>query len=386
MLSAILTSCQHSPKLAQGEPQSWILSEQNPGTSGTSAKGQKIPSGGLSGLVFKSRDTSQGRVRLWSVTDRGPNAEVVEKKRPFLIPDFNPVIVEIELDMNQKTFQVVDRLPLKTALDRPLTGLPNLATDEVPVDLHGQTLALDVLGVDTEGLALDDQGHFWLCEEYRPSLLKVNAQGQVLARYLPADALTPTELTSLKKAWGDRVIKPVLPKELSDRRLNRGFEGLAFHQGYFVVSLQSPTDQKKTQTTWLIFDPKTEKSKLIYYPADKGKDDKIGDLHSDGKNILVVDQSKKIHKIEMPQTFDEITEGQLLQKELLIDLGKHSDIAQSFDHEKIEGLTQISPEVFALINDNDFGLTGNLTFSTGIAELQKDPRTEILLIKNAPVR
>lgn len=386
MLSAILTSCQHSSKVGESEPKAWILSEENPGTSGTSAKGQKIPSGGLSGLVFKSRDTSQGRVRLWSVTDRGPNAEVVDRKRPFLVPDFNPSIVEIELDMDQKKFQVVNRLPLQTLAGKALNGLPNLISDEVPVDLHGKPLALSLLGVDTEGLALDDQGHFWLCEEYRPSLLKVNAKGQVLARYLPTEALSQKELTSLKKAWDDQVIKSVLPKELSNRRLNRGFEGLAFHQGYFVVSLQSPTDQKIDRTTWLIFDPKTEKSKLVYYPADKGKDDKIGDLHSDGKNILVVDQSKKIHKIEMPQTFDEISEGYFLKKQLLIDLGKHSDIAKTFDHEKVEGLTQISPEVFALINDNDFGLTGNLTFSTGIAELQKDPGTEILLIRNEPDR
>lgn len=357
------------------------LSQTEP--TGKTRSGQLIPAGGFSGLLFKSRDTQTGRVRLWSLTDRGPNTEPVEKKRPFLKPEFNPSIVEFELDIDQSKFQLVSRLTLKTRSGKLLTGLPNSEADEIPVDLHGKELALDPLGVDPEGMTMDENGHFWICEEYRPSLLKVNSDGEVVAKFIP---MNDSETKTQKLAFGKQVVKDILPKVLSDRRLNRGFEGLTFHQGYLVASLQSPTSQQTNRVTWLIFDPKNEKSKLVFYPADKGSSEKIGDLHSDGKNILVVDQSKKIHKVEMPQTFNEITEGQLLQKKLLIDLENHSDIAKFFDHEKIEGLTQISPEVFALINDNDFGLTGKLTFSTGIAELQKDPRTEILLIKTAPVR
>ena len=84
---------------------------------------------------------------------------------------------------------------------------------EPTFDLQGRVLPADPAGADTEGVAALPDGSFWVCEEYGPSLMKVDADGVVRRRWTPqGHTLAGAEA--------------VLPKEAKRRRLNRGLEGL----------------------------------------------------------------------------------------------------------------------------------------------------------------
>ena len=72
------------------------------------------------------------------------------------------------------------RTPASRSPSRPSPGA-------TPFDKDAEEeLALNPDGLDAEGLVRTADGGFWLAEEYRPSLLKIDATGKVVARYIPA--------------------------------------------------------------------------------------------------------------------------------------------------------------------------------------------------------
>ncbi len=118
------------------------------------------------------------------------------------------------------TIKVLDALPITTAHGAPVTGLSNIdGYDETPYTWDAQTkLPLNPNGLDTEGLVRTRSGEFWLVAEYSPSLLRISARGKVLARYVPAGLqLTGTAYPVIAS----------LPAILTNRKINRGFEGIA---------------------------------------------------------------------------------------------------------------------------------------------------------------
>src|SRR5206468_10691005 len=113
--------------------------------------------------------------------------------RTFPIEDFNPRIYKIKATGDE--LQIVDTIKLKLPDGKTdkvtkspyLTGLSNVkGPDEVPYDELGQTvLSYDPDGLDLEGItysAADDT--FWLCDEYRPSLVQIKRDGTVIGRYV----------------------------------------------------------------------------------------------------------------------------------------------------------------------------------------------------------
>ena len=151
---------------------------------------QEIFLGGFSALLkMSAQDT------FLTVTDRGPNAEPIDKVntgknlRPFLLPQFSPRIVELKL--KDKTFEITNQIILKDFQSIPLTGLPNLKSpfDETAIDTRGNILKPDVMGLDSEGLAVDQHGNYWVSEEYRPSILKFDPSGRLLRRFIPENSI-----------------------------------------------------------------------------------------------------------------------------------------------------------------------------------------------------
>jgi hypothetical protein len=128
--------------------------------------GGEIPVGGISDLCLEP-ETLAGERRLWAVTDRGPNG---------------------------------------------------LGHDERGYNSDASTaLAADADGVDPEGVvAMGDDG-FWLVEEYRPSILRVAADGTLMVRHVPTgDALPGAEAAVVAN----------LPPRYAGRAKNRGFEAV----------------------------------------------------------------------------------------------------------------------------------------------------------------
>src|SRR5262249_25522868 len=148
--------------------------------------------------------------------------------------------VRLELSPSSGAVAIREIIPLTRLNGKPLTGLPNLAatrpgmafTDETPIDLRGQTLQLDPMGLDLEGIVRAEDGTYWMGDEYRPSICHFDSQGRLLARYVPKGS----------NRFGVETGIEALPAELALRRDNRGFEGIAVQDGKVYAFVQSPLD------------------------------------------------------------------------------------------------------------------------------------------------
>jgi hypothetical protein len=381
---------------------------------GTTAAGEEIAVGGFSGLFFEGFGPG-GVMHFVTHGDRGPNAEPVNVdgdaalERPFALPGFQPALIRFELQPRTGAMKLTETIPLFRADGTPLTGLPNLAgsagfahADEEPVDLFGQPLPLDPLGLDLEGVVRSPSGEYWTCEEYRPSIARFSASGRLLARYVPEGSNAGGVLTGIER----------LPAVYAQRRANRGFEAIAWDGGLVYAFVQSPLDnpdvandassKKSVHVRVLAFDPVSEQTVGQYlYVIEGGTSDKIGDAVrvGPGRFWLIerddatgLEARKAVYEIDLAGatnlhllpdsivgpggTLELLTPAGLalagivpVSKTLVIDLD-----AAGFDRaDKHEGLAFIGPGTIAVLNDNDFQLEGTFDTATGLLTPNGDP-------------
>jgi len=381
--AALLTGCHSMPTHHDSrESLETFYFEDLPPVEGTDLK-----LGGFSGLVFEGYSKLHGEYDFTTLTDRGPNEDARKEGtrkeagnsnlRPFVAPNFSPRFVQFSFDPIKKKVGAVDEIPMKRFDGSPMTGLPNIfGLDETPIDKIGHRLALDKLGVDTEGLAKDPaDGSYWACEEYRPSILHFDKNAKLLQRWIPKDTATGTGV-------------PQLPKWYVKRVPNRGFEGIAVDGERVVAFLQSPLEGDYDVTRVLAVEKSTGRPAAEYVYAFETKEegrspaDKIGDAVTIGNGrYLVVEQNgfsdergvHRIYEIDVNDATDLLSrkgaplsahslclEGvatkscvKPVKKKLVADLvalGLHG-----FD--KIEGLAVIDSQTLALVNDNDFDVS-----------------------------
>ncbi len=344
------------------------------------ATGEEILWGGLSGLRFIEQD-GYGNLFFWAITDRGPNGAEVKKGefsyRTFLIPDFHPSLVKLRVNKLERTLEVIESLPLKGANGEFLNGLPPMnregdkARFEFPVDANNQPIVNQGIGIDSESIAIDDRKHFWVGEEYLPSILEFDQQGSLISHIKPA----PKAEKKLKKNQ--------IGYEYRFRKSNRGFEALAYFKDRIYFMPQSPLEVE-TKPRFIrigVFNIKTRKYEAEYlYPLENLKIDKIGDMQMlNEKQFILIEQngeigSKSVHRIykvdlndatnvlkagftapaELTAAFAFPKDFKFTKRTLLLDLVKLG----FSEFEKIEGLTLIDDETLAVITDNDFGLDG----------------------------
>lgn len=226
---------------------------ENPPEWARTESGVSLRAGGFSGLFFLGK-TSAGEYQFMTHTDRGLVGEplklpaIGDDVRPFIIPQFQPRWVMLETSHQTSSLKIVKEILLTDPKGQPLTGLPLIHTDgdkfsdEKPVDLAGKLLPMDLGGIDPEGLTRDADGNFWMCEEYRPSILKFSPSGKLIKRFVPKNSFTAPQLAALDKKWGAGHLVANLPEEYRYRRPNRGFEGITFQDGKIYATLQSPLD------------------------------------------------------------------------------------------------------------------------------------------------
>ena len=361
--SALFTACSTTKTSTYNMVKATHLKMKEPLPSvGKTISGQEFFLGGFSGLMLtKNKESSDpDNILLTTITDRGPNGFEVGKERPFLLPEFSPQIVNLKVDFKNNSFEVLNTIPLKKRNGKPLTGLPNVRTEENPVDTFGFMYSLDADGLDTEAIVSDDEGGYWVGEEYSPSLVHFDGKGVMLRRLTPFNEL---------------------PKMYSERKTNRGFEGIAKEQNKIFGFLQSPLPSEQDFSRIVEVDLETMKTSGEYfYDFEKGLD-KIGDAISTGNNqFLVIEQNGKkgeksrkyIYKITLNGTDNHV------KKELVIDLG----LTPFKDIEKVEGIALIDHRRIALVNDNDFQIDDKTNFTTGITPLNKSSN-EILVLEFA---
>lgn len=223
-------------------------------------------------------------------------------------------------------------------------------------------LGFDINGLDPEGIAVDKNGNFWICDEYGPFILQLDKTGKILQKFEPGNGL---------------------PEVLKYRVPNRGFEGLTIDEnGYVYATVQSTlniegkTKDKATFTRVIKLNPQTKEVQTFAYPLDNGYQKnsaaKIGDICSLGNNkFLIIEQGKQhgemqnlIYKVDFSEATDitnlnnlegeDLKEGVIFgKKELLLNLRNYGWTA-----EKAEGITLLpNRKTVVVINDNDFGMT-----------------------------
>jgi hypothetical protein len=327
---------------------------------------------------------------FYFLSDRGPNADTGRPdEKVFLRPSHAPRIGLFRRDGARLRRE--REILLRDAGGRPLSGLPNPpgagGTGERAVDTRGHELAPDPRGVDPEGLVALPDGTFWVAEEYGPSLLHLDASGRTLERI---DPYTPS-------ARGRR-----LPRVLASRRPNYGFEGLTVTPDgkTLVAVLQSPLDnpsrdiRRATRVTRLVsMDLETGRTRQFAYVHDEPGLFNTEVLALSEKEVLVLERDvlfaghpekparhKRIYRANLEgatdlsdpddgprgrlfggRTPEELAESEMTAaglrsaaRTLAVDL---LALPGGYPHDKPEGMALLGPDLLAVCNDDDFGIT-----------------------------
>ena len=334
-----------------------------------------------SAITFKGLD-KDGNPEFWGLTDRGPNADAPSVKlsedetltsKIFPSPKFTPSIGLISMKDDKAT--VLETISLKDKDGKEISGLP-VSPDsvgfsgEVALSESMEDLGNDDNGKDTEGIAVDKDGNFWISDEYGPFITQFDKDGKELLRLAPGEGL---------------------PEIIADRIPNRGFEGLTITpSGNIVATVQSVLDiDGETAKTALFtrvveYNPETKETKMYAYPVvkddyEKVKDCKIGDIYAiSDTRFLMIEQGKDAKgemqnriftfdisdatdltnqtvdekELEFVDNLEDLKDFKFGTKELLVDLR-----AEGWTAEKAEGLVLFNDnKSLAIINDNDFGI------------------------------
>ncbi len=352
---------------------------------------------------------------VWTAGDRGPNMTCSEAPaivgediaamcrklsngRIYPTPSYTPSIYRVVLDRLQSKFHVTLTIPLRTAkTGRLLTGLLNpqtAATKDTGMALSGEILPDDPDNVDLEGLVRLSDGSFWIAEEMGPSIAHVSADGRILKRFVPANAVQDY-------AKAEAEIVGALPAILSKRQGNRGIEGLAVSpdEKFLYAMVQNPLanpDIKAYQgarnTRLIKFDRVQEKvvGEWVYQLADpqsfgfdpspRQNEPRISEIIVIGEGrLLVLERTEKTTKLFeitlagasniMGSKWDDVATSpsleQLLDAQDVVAVNKILRFDTFRDlktaPEKIEGMAFLQDGSLLLINDNDFGIRGDPT-------------------------
>ena len=156
--------------------------------------------------------------------------------RIYPMPGYTPSIYRIKV--GEDGFEILDVLTIKDGHGNPISGLPNpltVASTETPVGPDGKALAQDPNAIDAEGLMELADGSFWIGEENAPSIVHVAPDGRILLRVVP-------EGTEKDFAAAGYPVVGRLPAILTKRQANRGIEGLAMSpdERFLWLAMQSP--------------------------------------------------------------------------------------------------------------------------------------------------
>jgi hypothetical protein len=346
-----LLSCKTAPLIGENPPD---LFELPPTVVWGTAADKPIYAGGFSGLIYLGKNPKNSEHQFMTITDRGPNIDPQDRFRTFLLPTYQPRLVKLETNKKNKTISIIGETLFTDPKGEAITGLPQIASDQAPVDQAGNPLPFDPLGMDSESLAVDKDGNYWVSEEYRPSLLKFSKRGRLIKRYLPKGSLPPEIINRINNKFAGKIVEEVLPEAFNSRNSNRGFESITIREGLVYAILESPVIKESGVVAMIEFSPRREKVlRELEYPLIDKRREKISDMAVlDNGNFIVIEQNSRDHIVA---EFSLPKEGKVLEPKEILNLG---DQGFSFA-EKIEGLAAFkegADQFLAVTNDNDFGL------------------------------
>ncbi len=287
------------------------------------------------------------------------------------------------------------------------TGFGSTAAELVSTDtvldcsrFNLKTSSKDVWGIDAEGIIVDKDGNFWICEEGGPTIWKLNSNGVVLKRFTP--------YANLSGAQPEDVMIDTVFKY---RKNNRGFEGISITpNGKIYAIIQSPllyptsTVGENTMIHRILeIDPSNNATRMFAYLNDgiigaaganqiRLRDWKIGDMAAindsmflliehtfrgttDRKNIYLININGATNVnsgLYGGKTLEALVDATGLatnsikpvKKTLFLDLLANSWLAAL---DKPEALAIINDSTIVVGNDNDYGQTCPLANGIAIA-------------------
>lgn len=345
---------------------------------------------------------------FWTVSDRGVNVDGANANdaachptydKIYGFPGYAPKIHRIRIDGD--SIQILKTITMKRPNGLTATGLLNpagygsTATEQASTDtvkncvtFNSKVAQKDIWGIDSEGIVVDKEGNFWICEEGGPTIWKLNSTGIVLKRFTPYANLPDAQVQDVMI---DTVFKY--------RKNNRGFEGISITpNGKIYAIIQSPllypnvSTGENTQIHRILEINPVDNSTRLFVYLNEGlvgsgadqirlRDWKIGDMSAiNNTEFLVMEagargttDEKKIYKINIsgatPVTnkYKGITLEGLkdktgldtnnivpVTKTLFLNLLEKGWI-KALD--KSEGLAIINDSTIAVGNDNDYGQT-----------------------------
>ncbi|MGB3083107.1 MAG: esterase-like activity of phytase family protein, partial [Saprospiraceae bacterium] len=196
-------------------------------------KGVDFREAGFSGL-FPIPETNNKE--FWVCSDRGVNVDCANANlaacRPtydkmYSFPSYAPKIHRVRIQNN--ILEILQTITVKRPDGGPASGIINptglgstaieLASIDTVQDCANfllKTTAKDTFGIDPEGIVVDKDGNFWLCEEGGATIWKLDPNGVLLKRYTPYANLPGAQSVDVQI---DTVFKY--------RKNNRGFEGIS---------------------------------------------------------------------------------------------------------------------------------------------------------------
>jgi hypothetical protein len=273
-------------------------------------------------------------------------------------PQMGPEIAELSVRGGEVS--LVARKALRTSSGVRLSGkAPPGDRMEQVFDLAGNPLPPDPLGADTEAIAAMPGGGFFLAEEYAPSLLKVDREGIVKERWVPAGAEAAFEHREID-------VRGLLPPRSRLRRGNRGFEALCasadgawLYAGFQsalsgedlrqvpVFKLDAATGAIAGEFLYPFDEPSTFRRDVQRRQID-WSDLKVCEFAWAGEDRLIVLEriahTSKVYAVSLDRAF---------AKRLLVSTDEFPEIGPD-----IEGMTLLSSTELLLASDNDFGVDG----------------------------
>jgi hypothetical protein len=297
---------------SRGIPRAENFEVQLDYASGNGKLPEGVLPGGLSGLFFAGREVIDGQELdiYYSVTDRGPNGDLISGQRQFLDPGFQPTIYKLGKNRDTGATLELGRIGLNRADGTPLTGLPQLAgIDDIPIDANNQPLPYDPFGIDSETVSIIEltiagaaRKVFAVGDEYRGQIALFDfASGNLIQRYIPAGQKALLEAQHPGQIGAETL--DTLPAIYANRWSNRGIEGMAFNSndGLLYAFMQSPLDvvsdsgsrsrSRSELTRILAIDPATGTpvKEHFYLLSGRPGQDKIGDVAFDAnKGVFYV--------------------------------------------------------------------------------------------------
>lgn len=197
-----------------------------------------VGSGFGSGLT---PDAADGPGWFYGITDRGPNVGGPDGVKMDPVQGFQPAIGKFHLENGHAELTQV--IGLKGFSGSPMNGLvpPDDAnahgTGSDIEDQYGATAPRSALGIDSESIAVDPAGGFFVSDEYGPYIVHLDASGKETYRYSPYVSAEQGDGTTTEKIYP-------LPGELVRRKENKGMEGMTITPDgqYLVGIMQSPLD------------------------------------------------------------------------------------------------------------------------------------------------